>query len=217
MVLFWLIVIIGGLFAFLGLKKGVYTMYTVVFNLGIAIYVSVLSTPLVVSTTPNLEMGYYAAFSLSLMTLFLFALLQGFAWYFFLRGSDVLFPDLFDKIGGAALGFVTGYAVLAVLALTYCMMPISRQDTMKGFLPVSSLDQFSSNTMNKLCNTAAFWSLECLDGAAEETTEYLISLSHPKDERPTVPATPETPETMPAPIAPGPDGVETTISSDPVL
>ena len=190
--LIWMILLVGVVFAVLGLRLGVFTMFTVVFNLLLAIYLSIMSTPLIVRSTPDLEMGYYAAFSMLLMAIFLFVLLQGFAWYFFLRGSDVLFPNLFDKLAGASLGFVTGYGVLTIIILTFCIMPISRMDYAGGFLPVQAMDQFSADSASKICNFMAACSLEHLGGAAEETTEYLISLAEEKSEEPPAPPKQET-------------------------
>lgn len=192
--LIWVVLIVGAGVAFLGWRLGVFTMFAAVFNLLLSIHISVLSTPLIVRSTPDLEMGYYAAFSLLLMTIFLFALLQGFTWYFFLRGQDILFPELFDKVGGAGLGFAAGYAALGVLVLGFCMMPISRADYAKGVLPVASLDRFGADTAQRVCNFMASCSLECLDGAAEETTEYLIGLSTSEEPAPAAPTPAEVPE-----------------------
>jgi len=193
MLLFWIVLIVGGALAFWGGRKGMLFMFVSLFNLMIAIYVGILGTPLIVKAAPDLEMGYYAAACLLLMTALIFTLLEGLGWYVFLRGSDILLPNLFDRIGGAVCGFLGGYSLLGLLLLAFCMMPISRQDYAKGVL--DAMDRFSRNTSSRICNLAAGLSLECLDGAEEKTIEYLISLAdqQSKDE----PVTADSPQADP--------------------
>jgi hypothetical protein len=196
--LIWIILIVGGALAFWGLRKGVFFMFISLFNLMVAIYVSTLGAPLIVKAAPDLETGYYAAFCMLLTAGLSFALLEGLGWYVFLRGEDILFPDLFDKIGGAVCGFLGGCMLLGLLVLAFCMMPISRRDFGKGFLPVEKLDAFGSKTTAQVCRLAAGLSLECLDGAEEKTLAYLIDLSKGTSED--LAADPQT-DTNPVPTA----------------
>ena len=125
----------------------------------------------------------------------------------------ILFPELFDRMGGAVCGFVVGLLVLAVVVLSYCMMPISRKDVAGGFLPVKSLDQFSTSTVARVCNFSAFLSLECLDGAAEKTAEELIALSHPKKQEPQAAPAMESA----SPVEPAPDESQVPAAVDSMM
>jgi uncharacterized membrane protein required for colicin V production len=173
------------LMAWLGVKKGVYVMAAALFNLLIAFYVSLLAIPLVFKTSPGLETsGYYAALCLLVLIAACFLLLQGICYYLFLHGADLVFPNLFDKFGGALLGFTVGYILTAILCLGVCMTPFSHQDFKQGFFPSDRLEDFCSKTSSRACHFISAWSLQYIPDKPEETIEYLLSLGQKKDNQP---------------------------------
>lgn len=195
-------IVISGLMAWLGLRKGVYAMAATAFNLLMAIYTGVLTIPLVLKTSPGLETsGYYAAFCLLILITACFVLLQGICYYFFLRGADVVFPNLFDRVGGCLLGFVSGYVLAGILCLAVCMMPFSRMDFIQGFFPSERLECFCGKTTAKVCHVMSTWSLQYLKEVPEETVDYLLSLGREETIKPAelqIKA-PTSPELKPAP------------------
>lgn len=200
-------IVISVLMAWLGLKKGVYTMAATAFNLLMAVYTGVLTIPLVLKTSPGLETsGYYAAFCLLLLIAACFVLLQGICYYFFLRGADIVFPNLFDRIGGGLLGLVSGYVLAGILCLAVCMMPFSRMDFIQGFFPSERLECFCGKTTVKVCRVMSTWSLQYLEEVPEETVDYLLSLGREETVKPvelqikapTLPGSKPAPGTSPA-------------------
>jgi hypothetical protein len=209
--IFVIAIVISGLMAWLGIRKGVYAMAATAFNLLMAIYVSLLTIPLVLNTSPGLETsGYYAALCLLVLITACFLLLQGICYYFFLRGADIAFPDLFDKVGGGLLGFVTGYVLAGILCLAVCMMPFSHLDFVQGFFPSDRLEGFCTRTTARVCHVMSAWSLQYIPDKPEETIEYLLALGRQDTAQPvdlqikpqTPPQSKPVPESKPAPGTP---------------
>lgn len=182
MILTGLALVLSVLLAWIGVRKGVYIMAATLFNLLISIYVGLLSTPVVLKSSPGLETsGYYAAFCMLGLMGSGFALLQGISYALFLRGADAVFPVLFDRIGGGVCGLAAGYVLAGVLVLAVCMMPFSRLEVVQRFLPWETMETFCSCNTVKVCHVMAAWSLEYLDEAPRQTVEYLVSLGEPKE------------------------------------
>ncbi|MEN6307050.1 MAG: CvpA family protein [Anaerohalosphaeraceae bacterium] len=188
--IFWICLIIGGLFAWLGLKKGLYCMVAALFNLMVGIYVSVLAAPVILSMSPEYsDSGYYAAITIFVLTAFIFAALQTFAWFYFLRDAEDYFPKLIDQLAGIAGGFFLGYFVAGWVFLLMTIMPFSR-GSIPFFLPQrEKMQSFASASVVKVCNFIGEYSLECFDGEPEAAVNYLVNL--PENAKPSgVPAKP---------------------------
>jgi hypothetical protein len=181
--LFWLIIFISLGFAFLGFKKGFFVMFATLFNLMFSVFISVLSTPLVLKMSPGFERhGYYAAGSLILLFILIFGLLQTFAWFYFLRSRDEYFPMIFDKVGAVILGFLCGYVICAVLVMMVCIMPITVEGKMNWFCPREKMKGLSRPGIVRVCDFLAGYSLECFDGDSEDSIDHLLELDKPVEE-----------------------------------
>ncbi len=175
--IFVLALIISGLLAWMGFRKGVYLMAATLFNILLSAYVGILSTPVVLKASPDLETsGYYAAFCMLFLIIGCFAILQGLCYYLFLRGADIIFPPVFDKLGGGLMGFFSGYVLTGLLVLAVCMMPFSRLETLQGIVPWDSMKTFCTGSTVKVCRFVAAWSLVYLDEVPDETVSYLVGL-----------------------------------------
>ena len=175
--IFWICLIIGGLFAWLGLKKGLYCMVAAVFNLMVGIYVSVLAAPVILSMSPEYsDSGYYAAITIFVLTAFIFAALQTFAWFYFLRDAEDYFPKLIDQLAGIAGGFFLGYFLVGLVFLLITIMPFSR-GSIPSFLPQrEKMQSFASASVVRACNFIGWYSLECFDGQPESAVNYLVDI-----------------------------------------
>jgi uncharacterized membrane protein required for colicin V production len=175
--LFWILLIISGLFAWLGVKKGFYAMFATLFCLMFAIYIGVLASPRIIRLSEGLENdSYYAAGCVFGTTLLVFLLLWIVAYFYFLRDCDDYFPKMFERIGGGVCGFLFGYILTSLVMLLVCIMPFSRNEGLPGFLQREAVSRFSVPAVVKTCNFIAEYSLECFDGDAEGTVEFLLSL-----------------------------------------
>lgn len=172
---------IGILFAWFGVKKGVYVMAAAAFNFLISIYIGVLATPVLLKDNPVLEnSSYYAAFCMLFLIAAIFTVLHGVCFYLFLRQADCVFPVVFEKAGGGVCGFFIGYFLTAVLLLAVCMMPFCRHPLFQRFIPFEKMKSFSASATCNLCHFMAGWSLEYLSDKPEKTVAYLISLGEAK-------------------------------------
>jgi len=175
--LVWLIIIVGLAFAFVGFKKGLYVMFATLFNLMFAVFISVLSTPLLLNFSPGFERsGCYAAASIFLIFVLIFGLLQTFAWFFFLRHREDYFPMPLDKVGSIILGFLCGYVLCVLLILALCVTPYSVQGKVDWLCTREKMQKLAAPGVAKVCNFLGEYSLHCFDGNSEQEIEYLLML-----------------------------------------
>ncbi len=175
--IFWVCLILGLTFAWLGIKKGFYVWVMTVFNIMMAIYIGMLSTPVILKMSPEYsQSGYYAAATFFAMAMAPFVILQLFGYFYLLRDAVEYFPKLVDQVGGAFCGFLCSYFMVGFVLLLICMMPFSRTD-IPSFLPQrDSMLKFSSSAMVRACNFIGAYSLEYFDGEPEAVVEKLNTL-----------------------------------------
>ena len=123
---FWLAVLVGGLFAWIAVQIGFYATWILFFHVVLSAYVAIFLTPVIVANVPaatTTEYGYFLILmSVAVATLFIaygicFACLSG--------QLRVEFPKLFDSIGAGLVGFQAGFLVWSFLALAFCLTPLS--------------------------------------------------------------------------------------------
>ncbi len=176
--IFWLFILVGGLFAWLGTRKGLYAMLASLFCLMFAIYIGVLAAPKIMAVSEGLEKDPgYAAGCVFGMTLLIFVVLWTVAWFYFLRDIDDYFPKLLDRVGGGTLGFLFGYFLTGVVLLVICLTPFSHGDNLPAFIGRQAMARFAEPAVARACNFVAFYSLECFYGDVEKTLAFLLSLA----------------------------------------
>jgi hypothetical protein len=176
MMIFWICLIAGLGFAWLGIKKGLYVWIATLFNGMTAIYIGVLSTPVILKMSPEYsQSGYYAAATISAMALAVFVILQMFGYFYLLKDAEEYFPKLIDQVGGAVCGFLFSYFLIGFILGLVCIMPFS-QSGIPSYLPQrDSMLKFSSPAMIRACNFIGAYSLECFDGEPEVVVEKLTT------------------------------------------
>lgn len=181
--LMWLVIAVCLGFAFMGLKKGLYVMFAVLFNLLFAVFISILSTLTLLSYSPQYERhGYYASLGVFLLFCLIFGLLQMFAWFYFLRHRDEYFPKMFDRVGGFLVGGMCGYVITSLLILILCIMPCSVHGKVDWLCAREKMIDLGKPGVRKACNFLAWYSLECFDGNTEKAIEKLLTLEEPIQE-----------------------------------
>lgn len=179
----WLVIMVALGFGFLGLKKGLYVMFAVLFNLLFAVFISILSMRTLLSYSPQYERhGYYASMGLFLLFCMIFGLLQVFAWFYFLRHRDDYFPQMLDRVGGFLVGGVCGYIIITLLILVLCITPCSVKGQLDWLCVRDKMVGLCAPGMTKTCDFLAWYSLECFDGESEKAIKELIELTEPKKE-----------------------------------
>lgn len=181
----WLTIAICLGTAFIGLKKGLYITFTVLFNLLFAVFISILSTLTLLSYSPEYERhGYYASLAVFLLFCLVFGLLQVFAWFYFLRYHDDYFPQIIDRVGGFLVGGVCGYIIITLLILILCIMPFSAKGKVDWLCTRDKMCAVAVPGVTKACNFLAWYSLECFDGESEKQINKLLGLSESQEEEP---------------------------------
>lgn len=181
--LLWVMIIIGILVAWFGVKKGFFVMFTTLFNLMFAIFISVLSTQRLMYFSSGYETSaYYAAGTVFLLFIFVFGFLQIFTYYYILRNRDEYFPGVFDKVGSAVIGFLCGYTVCCLLVLIICVMPFSVSGQVDWLCTRDNMKKLSVPGVQKVCNFLGWYSLHCFDGNSERQVRHLLTLAHISEE-----------------------------------
>jgi hypothetical protein len=200
--LVWLMIVVSLGFAYMGLKKGLYVMFAVLFNLLFAVFISILSTRTLLSYSPQYEHhGYYASLGLFLLFCVIFGLLQMFAWFYFLCHREDYFPAMLDRVGGFLVGGVCGYIIITMLILMLCIMPCSVKGQVDRLCARDKMRGLCAPGVTKACDFLAWYSLECFDGESEKVINELLELTESRKEEEilyyvpdnSVPATPEEP------------------------
>ena len=103
-------IIIGSLFAYMGVKKTFFPVWSTFFNVIVSIYLGVMLAPLITSCLP-VEAAAYKALYLLGVSLLVFAFAQILAVVFLTSDFSVSFPIFLNKIGAGVLGFATGFII----------------------------------------------------------------------------------------------------------
>ena len=137
---FWLSILVGGLFVWLAVRIGFFEMWTMLFNMVISIYTAVFLTPVVLEILPAAGVpSYGVALTLVAIAAGTFLILAGISYVFLTGQFKVSFPRTFDILLSGLLGFLAGFLVSSFLALAVAMTPISRNSILStsGFSGVS--------------------------------------------------------------------------------
>jgi hypothetical protein len=125
---FWIAVLNGALFVWLAVRGGFYETWALLFNLIVAIYVSIFLAPSLARSVP---MPGGAAWGTALSMLLLaggtFAILHGLTWVFLTGQFSIRFPSLFDVVCSGVLGFAVGFLILSFAALALSTTPLAQR------------------------------------------------------------------------------------------
>ena len=128
---FWLSVLVGGLFVWLAVRVGFFEMWTLLFNIVVSIYMAVFLTPVVLVLIPAAgDPSYGIALTLVVTALGPFLVLSGVSYVFLTGQFKVSFPKAFEILFAGSLGFLAGFLVSSFMSLTLTVTPISRNSVM---------------------------------------------------------------------------------------
>jgi len=180
--IFWVLVIFGAAGAFLALRScNFYKMWAILFNIIISIYISVMVSPFIIKMIPSDISGldYQIAACVLLIALLLFGILQAIAVNFFTGDCEIKFPKLFDSIGSAILGFLSGWFTVSFLVLIVCIMPF-----MKGKSTPQKHCELAVKSIETSSNIISTLSLQRYKGQAHEIVQNLTTkpLSNPTND-----------------------------------
>jgi len=136
---FWIAILIGALFAWLGVRLGFYETWILCFNVIVSIYVAIFLAPLVVDFAPGT--GQAAAYCLALSLIVLaggsFAILQGMSYVCLTGQFSIPFPRILDLLFSGLLAFAAGFLILSFVAIVLTTTPLAAHSIVStiGFTP----------------------------------------------------------------------------------
>jgi len=178
---FWMSILVSGLFAWHAIKMGFYETWAFVFNIIISIYLAVFLRPIIANIPGVGDTPYINALTMAATATGAFLILHGISYTFITGQFRVSFPRIFDTLGAGFLGFLAGFLVWSFAGLLICITPISQNSFVKktGFE-----NQFRQNNASviywwcDLVNTAV--SSRSTEHTAEEAVSELLKSAEPK-------------------------------------
>lgn len=132
--IFWIAILVGALFAWLGVRVGFYETWGLLFGSIISIYVAIFLAPQVAAFAA--DSGKASAYSTALGLIVLaggcFAILYGLSYVFLTGQFKVAFPETFDILLAGGLGFLTGFLILSFVALVVMTTPLGQHEAVES-------------------------------------------------------------------------------------
>jgi hypothetical protein len=184
---FWIAVVIGGIFAWAAVQVGFFASWIMLFNMVLSAYLAIFLGPLILDSVPATTDTPYG-YALVLLTVGIATLVTAYAiCYTCLSGRlRVEFPGMFDSIAAGFLGFLAGFLVSSFVGFAVSLTPLPEMDSLKPL----GLDASSQRaTRSYLC-----WWCDVLHGfvgssdssvtSAEAVALLLERVSPPPEESP---------------------------------
>ncbi|TFG47513.1 MAG: hypothetical protein E4H40_06330, partial [Candidatus Brocadiia bacterium] len=147
--LFLLTIIIGAIFAAIGRKKGFVNVWTMLFNLLITIYLSVMLSPTIIGYIPVLDTScYYHALCILVVALFVFTSTHILVGMYFSGVFYVPLPKIFNGLVAGILGFFLGFLASSFIFFMFGITPLAGHPTVKNLTGDASFDQINSTLLS---------------------------------------------------------------------
>ena len=187
-----LAILVGVVFAVIGIRKGFFLMWLLLFNILISIYVGVMLCPTLVAIRPDMEQArYYLAAFIAVTSVLLFVVLETIAISFFSEVGECFCPKLFDTAGAGVLGFLAGFCVLSFVYFIVCIMPFSKKPFMKGVCGDGLSAPAGVKAVVKACDFVSSASLQPYCGYRDVATDVVNWLVIPDHELKSKPLRPK--------------------------
>ena len=129
--IFWMGIVVGGLFVVWGIKKGFYETWVTLFNTVIAIYLAIFLRPTVAPLTQAAaDTPYNNVLIVLAIFVAAYAILSGLSYIFFTSQFDVPFPRVLDIIGSGIIGFFNGFLIWSFVCLLITLTPIAKEQAL---------------------------------------------------------------------------------------
>ncbi|MCK4628247.1 MAG: CvpA family protein [Sedimentisphaerales bacterium] len=174
--MFLLLTIIAGVVgAVLGRRAGFVTVWIFLFNLLIAIYISLMLSPTLIGYVPLLDSSsYYRALTLLFVVLLTFLMCHNFVGMFLAQSFSATVPRFFNNFFAAVTGFVTGHFACGFILFIIGVTPVAE---------ISFMNQLSETSLAQaveppvLCSTqiVSTISFQCDRRERRQVIEWLTT------------------------------------------
>jgi ABC-type xylose transport system permease subunit len=205
--IFWVGILVSGLFAHFAIKKGFYEMWALGFNIIISIYLAVLLGPVVSDIIPVGTAAYSKVLTMLGTAIACFLILHGISYTFITGQFSIPLPKIVDVVGAGIFGFLIGFLVWSFVCLLIMTTPITKNNLAKeiGFDTKAQQTNASyvswwCNKVNKIVSSvdnkqatqqAISWFLESSKPKAKALVTDTSELNEPAEPNGTVPNTTE--------------------------
>lgn len=183
---FWIAILVGGLFVWLGVRIGFYETWVLCFNIIVSVYLAIFLAPTVVEFAPGT--GGFSSYCMALSMVVLaggcFAILQGLSFVFLTGQFNIPFPQVFDIVLSGLLGFVAGFLALSFVALVITTTPLAEHGMVRGIGLNTQSQKTNLSTIAWCCDLVhSFAEPEAEDQATQAAVERLLEPRRTTDER----------------------------------
>ncbi len=199
--IFWIGILFGALFVYIGVKIGFYETWVLLFNLVISIYLAVFLRPVIEHfIPPATDTSYGDSLIMLAVAIGVFVLLYGISYVFFSSQFNVPVPRILDVVGSGFLGFWAGLLIWSFVIVIISVMPISGNSLLQTVGFTKQFQQTNVSYMswwtNKVNNLVSFESnylsteelLDEIYQRAEQRKPKKIPLKIPEPAEPNEPA-----------------------------
>lgn len=181
--MFILFTIVAGVVgAVLGRRVGFVAVWVFLFNLLIAVYVSLMLSPTLIGYVPLLKSsGYYRALTLLFVVLLIFLICHNFVGMFLAQAFSAKIPRFFNNFFAAVTGFIAGHFACGFILFIIGVTPLAE---------TSFMEQLSETSLAKaveppvLCSTqiVSTISFQCERQKRRQVIEWFTTGRVPKQE-----------------------------------
>jgi hypothetical protein len=129
--IFWVGIIVSGLFVAWAIKNGLYETWVTLFNTIISTYLAIFLRPVV---APMVQAAADTPYNNALIVLGIwvasFAILSALSFIYFTSQFDVTFPRVLDVIGSGIIGFVNGFLIWSFACLLISLTPVAKEQVL---------------------------------------------------------------------------------------
>ena len=176
-------ILVGGAFAYIGLKKKFFVMWSMLFNLLVSIFLGIMFLPLISRLTPDIgQNGYFLSLCMFVLTALFFFTLHVIVKMYIITSSSGVFPVIFDQVGAGILGFLFGYIVCCFVFFVLSVMPIAKHPFMTNVFGKEGFGALSSRPVKKVCCFVGSASLQCYPDKSDAVIDWLIKVSEKQEE-----------------------------------
>jgi uncharacterized membrane protein required for colicin V production len=124
---FWIGILVGGIFAALAVKIGLYEMWALFFNIVISIYLAVFLRPIITDKVPvGGGAEHNTALAIIITAVVVFAILEGISYMFITSPFSISFPKILDTAGSGVLGLLAGFLVWSFINFLIGITPMGQ-------------------------------------------------------------------------------------------
>ena len=151
---FWIGILVGGLFAWFALKMSFYEIWTMLFNIVISVYLAVFLRPAIAAIVPSAgDTPAGDAMTMFAVAIGSFLVLHGISYTFLTGQFSVSFPKIFDTLGTGLLGFLAGFLVWSFVSILICITPVSQNTFVREIGFGNQIEQANIQYVSWWCNS----------------------------------------------------------------